>query len=194
MFGCDVKVTSRGPGLEILKKQLEELKRQQVYVGIPEEKSSRKESGEITNAELMYIHTHGSPLRKIPARPVIEPAIEAHGNKEPIVGEMALAAKSVLEASPAQAKQHMGRAGMLGQNAARAWFVDPRNNWPPNSPATVLRKLAKLRGGKRLAALDAFEQGVSSFVWRDRVFSLNTPLIDTGQLRKAIIYVIREES
>ena len=159
MFKTSVKSKDNSGALAKLMKDLSE---KQVYVGIPEEKAPRKK-GEISNAQLMFIHTNGSPLRNIPARPVIESAIEATGNKEPIVNELAQAAQAALDLKPGEANQHLKLAGMLGQNAARAWFTDPRNGWPPDAPETVKRK-----GSER-------------------------PLIDTGQMRKAIIYVIKDE-
>lgn len=146
--------------------RLREIAHSQVLVGVPEETSTRPESDDptkeiVTNAGLLYLHTDGSALLHIPARPVIEPAIEAEGNKGPIAEELALAAKAVLDGNPQLADKRLGRAGMLGQNAARAWFHDPRNGWPPNAPLTI------------------FLKGSSS------------PLIDTGELRKSIVYVIR---
>src|ERR1700723_118450 len=44
--------------------------------------SAAKEN--ITNAELMFILSKGSPMRGIDATPVIEPAIVADGNKQAI--------------------------------------------------------------------------------------------------------------
>lgn len=69
-----------GDAEQKIKDALQFLKDTPVYVGVPENKTvRRKEDGEkvaITNAELMFIHTNGSPRNNIPARPVIEPAIE----------------------------------------------------------------------------------------------------------------------
>lgn len=143
---------------EIVKK----ISQLQVFVGIPEEKAPRSGSGEVSNAQLMYIHTHGSPVRGIPARPVIEPAIEAEDNREAISEEFAFAAKSAMAGKEDAARKHLALAGMRGQNAARDWFEDPRNGWPPNSPITVAMKGSDM------------------------------PLIDTGQLRKSITYVVKD--
>ena len=152
----------------------------QVYVGIPQEKSSRQQvahvatktgalrtkrlkamDANITNAELMYIHTNGSTLRGIPARPVIEPAI--FDDKANIAAELKTAAEGALAGNKSQMMTGLNRAGMEGQNAARGWFVNPKNNWAPNTPATI-----EVKGSSK-------------------------PLIDSGQLRKSIIYVIGEE-
>ena len=127
------------------------------------EKIVRVAGQKINNAQLMYVHTNGSPLRGIPARPVIEPAIQASGNKEHITGELSEAAKSMLDGKRDETIRHLKRAGMEGQNASRNWFVDSRNGWAPNTPETIRRK-----GSDR-------------------------PLIDTGELRKSIVYLIKAE-
>lgn len=115
----------------------------------------------INNASLLYIHTHGSKVRNIPARPVIEPAIQADGNRQIIQRELADAAAAYFARDAVRANMHLRRAGIAGANASKAWFVDPRNLWQPNSPETIRRK-----GSDR-------------------------PLIDTGALRKSITYVVR---
>jgi hypothetical protein len=169
--------------------QISKLAKLEVLVGIPEssdrrqdllsqaEKTKPTKSGkmskrkkkliaasesEVNNAQLMFIHTNGSPLKGIPKRPVIEPAIEASGNREPIAEELGEAAHAILDSDPEAARQHLKRAGMTGQNASRAWFTDARNHWQKNSEETIRRK-----GSDR-------------------------PLIDTGEMRKAITYVVRD--
>jgi hypothetical protein len=154
-------VSSSKDNTQKLKAALAKLQKAQVYVGVPEEKGSRSKAA-INNAQLVYIHTHGSPLRHIPPRPIIEPAIKAPGNKELITGELGKAAQAVLGAQPSEAHSHLERAGMLGRNAAIRWFNDPRNNWAPNAPATVARK------------------------------GSDHPLIDTAQMRRSITYVVEE--
>ena len=146
----------------MLKGRIASLTGKAVYVGIPAEKSVRKR-GAVNNAELLFIHTNGSPIRHIPKRPVIEPAIQAH--KEEIIAELraaCMASLDLIAPTPAEATRHLERAGMRGMNAARGWFRDPRNGWAPNAPATIIRKKS------------------------DR------PLIDTGQMRRAITYLVRE--
>ena len=43
------------------------------------------------------------------------------------------------------------------------WFENPQNGWPPNSPRTIRRK------------------------------GSDQPLVDTGEMRKAITYVVRDK-
>ena len=168
-----VTVTRSGPGVKKItrdiREKLRKLENSEVYVGIPAEKTTRREAlkgaaslDHLNNASLLFIHTHGSALNNIPARPVIEPAIEDPENRKHVVLELGDAAKAVFDADPALATRHLKRAGMLASNAARAWFTNSRNSWAANSPATIARK------------------------------GSDKPLIDTGQLRRAITSVVAE--
>jgi hypothetical protein len=160
MASIPVKVTKTGPGLALIRKSIDRLKKSEVLVGIPAPTTQRR--GEpINNASLLFIQTNGSQLKNIPPRPVLEPSIEA--NKGIITPHLGAAAKAVMDQRPDAAERELERAGMIASNCAKRWFTDPRNNWPPNAPSTVEEK-----GSDR-------------------------PLIDTGQLRRAITYVVREE-
>ena len=128
-----------------------------VVVGIPKKNQTRRGGG-IDNASLLFIFSNGSPLRRIPPRPVIEPAIEA--NKEPIDAELQQAVSAAAENDPEGVMRAMNRAGMVAANAAKQWFFDSRNGWAPNKPSTIARKGSEQPG------------------------------IDTGQMRRAITYVV----
>lgn len=186
-----VKLTQSGTGMESVKKAIEALSRKEVLVGIPEDNASR--DGEINNAELLYIHshgvrnkkmrdemqsnidngikyskahslyvqTHGSPLLNVPARPVLEPAIE--DSKEVIASQIKKASKSALDGNSAEAEANLNKAGMIAQSVAQNWFENPKNNWPPNSPKTIAKK------------------------------GSNIPLVDTNEMRKSITYVLRDK-
>ena len=138
---------------------VKELKNHEVLVGVPQEKSSRKGSGKVTNAELLFIHTNGSPVRGIPARPVLQPAIE---NDKERVGEMlGKAIDAATSGNKEQVVPALERAGQYGANICRAWFTNPSNSWEPNSEETKKRKKS------------------------------SRPLIDTGEMRKSITYIVR---
>lgn len=133
---------TEGGSLEDVRKALANLSHARVLVGIPEAETSRP--GEVvTNAGLMYIHTHGAHLPNgavIPARPVIEPAIEAPDNRELIEEQLGLAARAELDGKPDEMRLHCKLAGTLGANAAKRWFRDPRNNWQENADSTIAAK------------------------------------------------------
>ena len=164
---------------DVLKKILTELAKYSVYVGIPESDEQRK-AGEMTNAALLHIHTNGSPVMNIPARPVLEPAIEEPNNSKKLSAQLIQVALSSFNNDRAGVTTNLEKTGMLAQNICRDWFEDPANGWPPNQPATVKRKLSRLKGKKRKEAIEAYKAGSS----------VDQPLIDTGEMRKSITYVV----
>jgi hypothetical protein len=113
-----------------------------------------------SEAHSLYIQSHGSPLWHIPPRPVLEPSIEA--SKGPIAKQLQGAAVAAIDGNQQEVDNALHRAGMVAENAAKAWFENPQNGWPPNSPKTIAKK------------------------------GSDSPLIDTGEMRKAITHVVRE--
>lgn len=162
-----------------------------VLVGIPEEQSSR-EGGKVTNAELAFIHSEGSPLRGIPARPFIEPAIEDSENKAMISVELRKAVEAALDGKVDKMSRALVRAGVQGQNVVRDWFTNPKNNWAPNSPYTVLQKIKKKNDSTSRAIVRYVKEG-GSLSDITGLEGMTRPMIDTDQLRKAVTYVIREK-
>ena len=73
MFKPTVKVSSSNKAPQLMK-DVEQLSKMEVYVGIPEAASSRR-GEEITNAELVYIHTHG--VRAASMRAEMKPNLDA---------------------------------------------------------------------------------------------------------------------
>lgn len=191
MINGNVGISSSGEGLNGILESLKSLSKIDVLVGVPEEESSR-EGGKVTNAELAFIHTNGSPLKGIPARPFVESAIEDPENQEMISVELRKAAESALDGNIEVMSKDLVRAGMQGQNAVRDWFTNPKNNWPPNSPATVLAKLRKTNSSIARAIVQHVDEG-GSLSDITGLEGMTHPMIDTDQLRKAVTYVIREK-
>lgn len=166
-------------------KKLQSLKKLEVLVGIPEKKAPRKK-GKMNNATLLYIHTKGSPLNNLPARPLIEPALEADDNAEKISEDLREVVKAILDGNEGKAQRLMGKTGQDAVNAIQDWFDDPRNGWEPNTDATVKRKLRKKYKkdlSKRKQAFTEYKEGIEN---------INSILVDTGALKRAITYVLRE--
>ena len=147
-----------------------------VYVGIPQEKNSGRNTG-ITNAELLYIHTNGSPINRIPARPTIEPALAKHEVADQIKDHIIAMITKALAGNLGAAETEAKKAGMIGAREAQKMFGS--GELAPNAPITV-------NGGwirNRVSGKPVFIKGKKS----------TAPLIDTGALRQAITYVIRRK-
>lgn len=142
-----------------VKKNLLEFSKLDLLVGVPQEKTEREDtSRSITNAELMFIHTNGSPVKNIPKRPTIEPTIEE--NKEIIADKFKKIVNRILS-NKSDGRVELEKLGIWTVNKIKAKFGS--DDLVPNSPQTIARK------------------------------GDNNPLIDTGQLRNSITYVIRRK-
>lgn len=182
-----VGLKTGGSGIGKLNVDLARLAGNQVLVGIPEDKNSRRRRGKrqpIGNAQLLYILTNGSPVRGLPATPIIEPAIEAPDNRERIEKILRQAAEAELAGQHQEALDLMARAGTAGANAAKRWFTDPRNGWPANALSTINRKLDRLSNKKREAAIDQI------VAQKGDTTGVVTRNIDTGDLRRNLTYVV----
>ena len=137
-----------------------------VMAGVPAAKGLRtEEDGQagINNAGLMFIHEYGAPEANIPARPVVHPAV-ASIRKE-IIQALRSAGLAALEGRVKKVEQIYNALGNTAQNAMRKRITD--GPFIPLSPRTIAARRAKGRKGTK-------------------------PLIDTGQLRRALTYVIRK--
>ena len=183
----EFKIKNVHNNLSELGKAMRALTSQDVFIGIPEDKSARKEAGDtgISNAYLGYIHEHGVPEKNLPARPHLIPGIKDIQPKAIKILENA--AKKALEGEHGAIAQALNSIGLLGQNAVRAKFVN--NDWAPLQDSTLdYQALQKDENGKVLTDKKGVAKRKKSRRERERV----NPLINTSQLRKAYTYVIRE--
>lgn len=146
---------------------LKEVSTTRVLAGIPAEKGLRQpedgEPAEINNAALMYIHEFGAPEANIPPRPVIYPAIRSI--QKQVVEMLRKIGKLALDGKPEQVQKGFHALGLLAQNALRERITE--GPFIPLKPSTIAARRARGRRG-------------------------TSPLIDTGQLRRALTYVIRK--
>lgn len=130
-------IKESGNGMADIKKAIAFFRSNRCLVGIPQERSSRN-NDEITNAELAFIHTYGSPVRNIPPRPFIEPAIAQPDVKQKIAEHMRAAALQAIDGNIGAAITEMHKAGQRGENAVKDYIGS--SNLTPNSEATIRRK------------------------------------------------------
>ncbi|MBZ9633070.1 hypothetical protein [Clostridium sp. FP1] len=172
-------------------KSLKNLEKKSVCVGIPQKDNTQRQEEKIKNAELLFIHTNGIRDTRmiramqhdldngVPYSKAHELYVHSNGSplwhspprpviepaieadKDIIAGILKEALIAELDGNSTVSKQKLNEAGLEGQAASQDWFTNPDNKWAKNSPETIKRK----KGGDR-------------------------PLIDTGELRKAITYII----
>jgi hypothetical protein len=171
-------------------KSMAELTGKAVYVGIPEADATRNDDAEMNNARLGYIHEFGSPLANIPARPFLIPGVN---NVEKETGEqLGKAAKAALDGDSKLADQMLNRAGVVVSNEVKR--VINSNIPPPLKPRTV-RDRYKTRGTKgrrdnEILYMQLIGQGMEPAAAQDQAGII--ALIDTGQLRNSITYVVKK--
>lgn len=138
-----------------------------VLVGIPAEDALRRpdpdEGGPpINNAALLYIHEHGAPEANIPARPSLFPGIATVQGE--INKRFETCARDALAGKTVNVTRTLTIVGLIAQNAVKAKITE--GPFIPLAPATLAARRRKGRTGER-------------------------PLIDTGQMRNAVTFVIR---
>ena len=192
MVGVTASVMTGQDNTDKLVQALQYLRDHEVFVGVPEKNLNRGDEGTISNAQLLYIHTHG--IRRAHVRRRMDEFMEAgakyskafemyiqengdpiwHAVPRPVLApsvesekfhiteQMGKATAAALDGDLAETQRRMRMAGTVAQNAARAWMN--KEHLEPNRPATI-----RMKGSDQ-------------------------PLIDTGSLRKAIIYVVRKRT
>lgn len=187
-------ITHRAGAVGEMTDALEKLTRKQALVGVPEEAATRPDGGDkINNAELLYILSHG--VRKREMREEMQRNIDSgmayskahalyiqeHGSPlwqvpprpvlEPgiksrqsaIAKQLAGAVTAAIDGDQTEVDRRLHMAGQIGEDGAKSWFENPANQWPPNSPKTIRKK------------------------------GSDSPMIDTGEMRKSITHVVREK-
>ena len=153
-----------------LLKAIEDLTRKQVLVGIPGNTPDRTLVGVgVSNATIGYINEFGSPAKNIPARPFLRPGVNAALPEiiERLKSGARLAVKFPID--PDAGMKALMTAGLVAQRSVRMVIT---NVIPPPLAAMTLR----MRKTRKVAPRKG-----------------EVPLLDTGQLRNSITYVIRNK-
>ncbi|HHG9959574.1 TPA: hypothetical protein ACPZLH_000692 [Yersinia enterocolitica] len=168
-----------------------------VLVGIPESTSNRSpEEGEkvtIGNAQIGYINECGSPAQNIPARPHLQPGVQSVQDKT--IAKLKQAAQATFDGNSGAADKALNQAGLIASNAVKRYMTI--TNLVPLADSTLE---ARARRGRKGAARElARRSGDSSVMDKNDAgqFISNTnarPLIDEGQYRRAITYVVRNKN
>ncbi|CNE39179.1 hypothetical protein [Yersinia enterocolitica] len=167
-----------------------------VLVGIPESTSNREpEDGEkvtIGNAQIGYINEYGSPAQNIPARPHLQPGVQSVQDKT--IAKLKQAAQAVFDGNSA-AEKALNQAGLIASDAVRRYMTI--TNLIPLADSTLA---ARARRGRKGAIRElARREGEGSLMEKNEQGQLisNTnarPLIDQGQYRRAITYIVRDKN
>lgn len=133
-----------------------------VMVGIPQDRTERQQAQGLGNADLGYIHENGAPEVGIPARPFLVPGVQTVQPR--IEKDLANAGRLAMEGKTESVMRQFHALGLRAQAAVRGKITS--GPFAPLAAGTIAARKRRGRTGTK-------------------------PLIDTGQLRAAINYVIR---
>ena len=162
-------VTENTNGLEKAFAALDFLRQHEVRVGLPASAGMR-------NRTVLAIQEHGSPINRIPARPVIRPALQAAETHTAMAEAMEDSIEAALRGDLPSAQASLETAGKAGADGIRA-YIDAHIP-PPNSPATVHGGWIWNRTAKKPIRVSGK--------------GFDKPLFDTGELYRAFSYEIRK--
>lgn len=138
------------------------LAKRDVLVGIPSDGTDRREvGGAMDNATLGYIHEFGAPAANIPPRPFLIPGVKSVSGKTS--DRLGRGMNAALIGDFAECDRQMHAAGLIAQNAVKGLINS--GIAPALSPRTLAARRARGRTGE-------------------------VSLIDTGQLRNSVVYVV----
>lgn len=144
-------------------KAVKELTSTTVLVGFPATTSMRAGDGKATNAMIAYVHDKGSPARNIPQREFMRTGLM--DARQRIEGRMKATGRAALAGDVEEVKNGFEACGLLAQNAIRNKMrVGP---FAPLSDKTIAARVRRGRTG-------------------------TVPLNDTGQLTRALTYIVKK--
>ncbi|MDP3351818.1 MAG: hypothetical protein Q8S92_22765 [Hydrogenophaga sp.] len=181
MKGLTIKVDR----MRELVQQINKLTGKAVFVGVPSDEASREGSadedrGPVNNAALAYIHENGAPEANIPARPFLASGIEE--NSTAIESRLKKAADEAMKGKRGNVDSAMEKVGQTAQSGVRRKINS--GAFEPLSEATLRARARRGRKGAK-EELDRRAKGEAPGTADAK------PLIDTGQLRNSINYVVR---
>ena len=165
--------------------RVKRLPRRDVLVGFPEDSrkageergpqagSNARDDTPLLNAQIAYIHDNGAPDVNIPRREFMRPGIkEGAAAFTPFLKR---AADAMLAGKMDAVDKNLHAAGLAGQNAVRMKIKS--GPFVPLAPATVAARRRRSKG--------------SSYRRKATAAADTTPLVDTGEMLKALTYVVR---
>lgn len=118
----------------------------------------------INNAAIGYMNETGDPERNLPARPFLVPGVDAV--KDDISKRFVKAADAALDGRQETVTAQLKAAGIIAQSSVKSAITN--SEFAPLSERTLAER--KKRGVTRI-----------------------NPLIDTGQLRRSVKYIVRKK-
>ena len=172
-------------------KAIEALVGKQVLVGIPDSGQNNRDEGPVNNATIGYVMEFGSPLHNVPPRPFLIPGVQKA--RAPALVQLRQAADAALAGDTAKMLQGLNRAGIVASNEVKLTINS--NIPPPLKPDTIRNRHrgrdTKMRESEQVY-LGLVAKGVAPGAAQGEVGIV--ALVNTGQMRNSITYVVRDKA
>ena len=162
-------VTITDPAFDETLQALKNLAKKQIKVGLPSTSGGNL-------SFILGIQEHGSPVNRIPPRPVVKPALSSPQVRTAMSEALLTAISAAWEGDSSAANSALESAGQAGADGIRA-FIDSGIS-PPNAPITVSGGWMRNRVSGKPVHIPG--KGASH------------PLVDSGALYAAFSYEIEE--
>lgn len=151
-------ITKTADNFAALELGIRGLLKQEVMVGVPENKSHREGGGD--NALLAYVHDQGSPSQNIPARPFLIPGIRSVSPQ--ITERLKKLADRAFSGNVSGLEDGMRAIGMLAVKAVQTRILE--GPFAPLAKSTIARRLRMNRGTAPLNVSGQLRQAISFYL------------------------------
>lgn len=176
-----------------IQKAVESLLKSRCIVGIAGDQrhASANGKGTISTAVIGYINEFGDEEMRIPPRPFIRPGIASV--KDEITKQMEDGARQAFAGDLSAADQTLHKVGLIGQSAIKGKIIS--GPFAPLSERTLearaRRRTESGTASRSKRTKDAKQELANRAAGMAPSSDLAKPLIDTGELLKAINYAVR---
>ena len=146
-----------------------------VSVGVPPENDARP--GPLSNSALLALHEHGSPVNRVPPRPVLQPALSLPETRAAMEAGLLAACEAAARGDEAAMDAALRETGEAGAQAVKDYISSGAT--APNAPFTLAGGWSRNR--------------VSGKPFHADPKAGSTPLVNTGALRDAIGWKVEEK-
>lgn len=125
--------------IDDIQESLNKLSKYRLELGVFTGHTKRKVQVGMTNAELLFVHENGSPLRNIPARPVLQMTLD-YANQSLVSKTVDKCIDLILDGKEDEVENELKRLALRIENYARKIIYSNDGRLAPNAASTIARK------------------------------------------------------
>jgi hypothetical protein len=172
-------------------KEIADLVGKQVLIGIPDNGQNKRDDEPVNNATIGYAMEFGLPANNVPARPFLIPGVKKA--RSAALRQLRQSADAALNGDAKGVDAGLARAGIVASNEVKHQI---NSNIPPPLKPETIRGRHRARQTKMRESEEVYlrmvARGIDPGAAQADVGIV--ALINTGQLRNSITYVVRKKS